>query len=40
MEEGFCRPARQKIAGILDVFQGRAVKDPTRQRSMPVNTGS
>ena len=21
MGEGFCRPARQKIAGILDVFQ-------------------
>ena len=21
MDEGFCRPARQKIPGILDVFQ-------------------
>jgi len=21
MDEGFCRPARQKIAGILNVFQ-------------------
>ena len=36
MDEGFCRPARQKIAGILDVFQDFLTRQGSKKTEQTV----